>query len=72
MRYPWIKRLLANDLLDSGRVMARFARDLLDRLAADGRALPLAWRVKETRGAIGFAEQRPVRSCPLGWCRSCG
>jgi len=23
-----------------------------------GRALPLAWRVKETRGAIGFAEQR--------------
>src|SRR4051794_7964351 len=23
-----------------------------------GRALPLAWRVKETQGAIGFAEQR--------------
>jgi hypothetical protein len=25
-----------------------------------GRALPLAWRVKETQGAIGFAEQREV------------
>jgi hypothetical protein len=23
-----------------------------------GRALPLSWRIKETRGAIGFAEQR--------------
>ena len=34
-----------------------------------GRALPLAWRVKQTRGAIGFAEQRPAlghRSDGLG------
>ncbi len=78
MRYQWIKRLLANDLVDSDRVMAPFARDLLDRLATSGRtivlmidqtqaterhqvvmvavrvggrALPLAWRVKQTRGA---------------------
>ena len=85
MRYQWIKRLLANDLVDSDAVMAPFARDLLDRLATagrtivlmidqtqaterhqvvmvavrvGGRALPLAWRVKQTRGAIGFAEQR--------------
>lgn len=87
MRYQWIKRLLANGLVDSDAVMAPFARDLLDRLAGfgrtivlmidqtqaterhqvvmvavrvGGRALPLAWRVKETRGAIGFAEQRPA------------
>src|SRR4029078_2746986 len=27
-------------------------------LRVGGRALPLAWRVKKTQGAIGFAEQR--------------
>src|SRR5689334_539947 len=27
-------------------------------LRVGGRALPLAWRVKKTSGAIGFAEQR--------------
>ena len=38
MRYQWIKRLLANDLVDSDAVMAPFARDLLDRLATAGRS----------------------------------
>lgn len=93
MRYQWIKRLLANDLVDSDAVMAPFARDLLDRLAAGGRtvvlmidqtqaterhqlvmvtvrvggrALPLAWRVKRTHGAIGFAERRPALDAVAG------
>jgi Transposase DDE domain len=85
MRYQWIKRLLANALVDSDAVMAPYGREMLARLAGGGarlvllidqtqaterhqavmvavrvggRALPLAWRVKETQGAIGFAEQR--------------
>ena len=41
MRYQWIKRLLANDLVDSDAVMAPFARDLLDRLATAGRTIVL-------------------------------
>ena len=98
MRYQWIKRLLANDLVASDAVMAPYGREVLARVAASGqsivlaidqtkatelhqavmvavrvggRALPLAWRVKETQGAIGFAEQREaldavVRLLPEG------
>jgi len=85
MRYQWISRLLANPLIDTGEVMAPFAREVLARARAQahtlvliidqsqvnathqmvmvsrrvgGRAVPLAWQVKNTHGAIGFAEQR--------------
>ena len=85
MRYQWISRLLGNELIEVDAVMAPYAREVLARLASDGRtvvlmidqtraterhqvvmvaargggrALPLAWRVKATGGAIGFAEQR--------------
>ena len=85
MRYQWISRLLGNERVEVDAVMAPYARELLARLAADGRtvvlmidqtraterhqlvmaaarvggrALPLAWRVKATEGAIGFPEQR--------------
>jgi hypothetical protein len=85
MRYQWISRLLGNELIEVDAVMAPYGREILARLAADGRklvlmidqtqatawhqvvmvavriggrALPLAWRVKATQGAIGFAEQR--------------
>jgi hypothetical protein len=85
MRYQWISRLLGNERVGVEAVMAPYGRELLARLAAEGRtivlmidqtraterhqvvmvaarvgarALPLAWRVKETGGAIGFAEQR--------------
>src|SRR4051812_12897088 len=89
MRYQWISRLLANPLIDTGEVMAPFAREVLARASAQahtlvliidqiidqsqvnathqmvmvslrvgGRALRLAWQVKNTQGAIGFAEQR--------------
>ncbi len=30
-----------------------------------GRALPLSWRIKETKGAIGFAEQRAALEAVL-------
>src|SRR5215210_5376358 len=82
-RYQWIERFLANARVVSDAVMARYGREVLARLSAQGqtvvllidqtkvserhqvvmvavrlggRALPLAWRVKETQGAIGFAE----------------
>jgi Transposase DDE domain len=85
MRYQWISRLLGNELIDTDRVMAPFASEVLQRAAAHGRrviliidqskandtqqaivvavrvggrSLPVAWRVKETEGAIGFAEQK--------------
>jgi hypothetical protein len=85
MRYQWISRLLGNELIDTDRVMAPFASEVVQRAAAHGRrliliidqskanetqqaivvavraggrSLPIAWRVKETEGAIGFAEQR--------------
>jgi hypothetical protein len=85
MRYQWISRLLGNELIEVDAVMAPYGRELLARLAAEGRtivlmidqtraterhqvvmvaarvggrALPLAWRVKATEGAVGFPEQR--------------
>jgi hypothetical protein len=93
MRYQWISRLLGNPLIDADAVMAPYGRELLARLAADGRrvvlmidqtraterhqvvmvaarvggrALPLAWRVKATPGAIGFAEQRAALAAVAG------
>ena len=93
MRYQWISRLLGNPLIEVDAVMAPYAREVLARLAADGRrvvpiidqtqaterhqlvmvaarvggrALPLAWRVKTTQGAIGFAEQRAALEVVAG------
>ncbi len=85
MRYQWISRVLGNDLIRVDEVMAPFAREVLERSGAGGRAivvmidqskvneahqmvmvslrvgeraLPLAWRMKKTQGAIGFREQK--------------
>jgi hypothetical protein len=93
MRYQWISRLLGNELIGVDAVMAPHGREVLARLAEDGRrivlmidqtraterhqvvrvaarvggrALPLAWRVKETGGAIGFAEQREALEAVAG------
>jgi hypothetical protein len=91
MRYQWISRLLGNELIDTDRVMAPFASEVLQRAAAHGRliliidqskandtqqaiviavrvggrSLPVSWRVKETEGAIGFAEQRAALETAL-------
>src|SRR4051812_38638099 len=93
MRYQWISRLLGNTLVEVDAVMAPYGRELLARLAADGRtvvlmidqtrvsarpqavmvaarvggrALPLAWRVEATAGAIGFPEQREALEAVAG------
>jgi hypothetical protein len=93
MRYQWISRLLGNPLIDADAVMAPYGRELLARLAAEGRtvvlmidqtratarhqavmvaarvggrALPLAWRVRTTQGAIGFDEQRGALEAVAG------
>ena len=85
MRYQWISRVLGNDLIRVDEVMAPFAREVLERSGAGGRAivmmidqskvndahqmvmvslrvgeraLPLAWRMKKTQGAIGFSTQK--------------
>ena len=92
MRYQWISRLLGNELIDTDRVMAPFAGEVLhnasrggqqivliiDQSKANdtqqaivvavrvgGRSLPIAWRVKETEGAIGFAEQKAALETAL-------
>src|SRR3954447_17872939 len=94
MRYPWIIRLLGNPLVISDEVMEPFAREVLERAAADGeplslildqskmsdrhqvlmlavrwggRALPLAWRVEATEGAIGFDTQRALLEAVVPW-----
>ena len=92
MRYQWISRLLGNELIDTDRVMAPFAAEVLrnasrggqqlvliiDQSKANdtqqaivvavrvgGRSLPVSWRVKETEGAIGFAEQKAALETAL-------
>jgi hypothetical protein len=94
MRYQWIIRLLGNPLVISDAIMEPFAREVLERAAADGeplslildqskmsdrhqvlmlavrwgeRALPLAWRVEETDGAIGFDTQRALLEAVARW-----
>ena len=39
MRYQWISRVLGNDLIDVGAVMAPFAREVLTRSAEGGRTI---------------------------------
>ena len=53
-------------LPDQGEVSARH-RMLALSVRAGGRALPPAWRVRETRGAIGFAEQREPIARVAAW-----
>jgi hypothetical protein len=93
MRHQRLSRLLGNPLIDADAVRAPYGREVLARLAADGRRvvlimdqtqaterhqlvmvaarvggrdLPLAWRVKTTQGAIGFAEQRAASEAVAG------
>jgi hypothetical protein len=96
MRYQWISRLLGNELIDIGAVMAPFAREILGRASASQsvvvmidqskvndahqmvmvslrfgeRALPLAWSMKKTQGAIGFADYRAALEAVAGWLPS--
>src|SRR4051794_26766213 len=49
MRYQWISRLLGNPLIDADAVMAPYGRELLARLAAEGRTVVLM--IDQTRAA---------------------
>jgi len=53
-------------LLDQSKVSARHQMLVLSVRVGE-RALPLAWRVRETRGSIGFVEQRELLTLVAGW-----
>jgi hypothetical protein len=53
-------------LLDQSKVSAGHQM-LMVSVRAGERALPLAWRVRRTRGSIGFAEQRELLALVAGW-----
>ena len=53
-------------ILDQSKVSARHQMLVLSVRVGE-RALPLAWRIRETRGSIGFVEQRELLTLVAGW-----
>jgi hypothetical protein len=53
-------------ILDQSRVSVRHQMLMLSVRVGE-RALPLAWRARETQGSIGFAEQRELLTLVAGW-----
>jgi hypothetical protein len=53
-------------ILDQSKVSA-WHQMLVLSVRVGERALPLAWRVRETRGSIGFAEQRELLTLVARW-----
>jgi hypothetical protein len=73
MRYQWISRLLGNELIDTDRVMAPFASEVVQRAAAHGRRLILIIgqsKANETQQAIVVAVRAGDRSLPIASWRS--
>lgn len=70
MRYQWISRLLGNELIDVGWVMAPYAREVLRRASEGGQALLLIvdqTKVNDTHQAVMVAVRVGGRSLPLTW-----
>ena len=70
MRYQWISRLLGNPLLDADAVMAPYAREVLARLAADGRRVVLIidqTQATERHQLVMVAARVGGRALPLVW-----
>src|SRR3954463_12020275 len=70
MRYQWISRLLGNELIDVDAVMAPYAREVLARLAADGRRVVLMidqTRATERHQVVMVAARVGGRALPLAW-----
>lgn len=70
MRYQWIKRLLANGLVDSDTVMAPFCREMLERLSARGETLVLIidqTQATELHQVVMVAVRVGGRALPLAW-----
>jgi hypothetical protein len=63
MRYRWIARLLGNEHIDAGAIMAPFAGEILQRASVDGQRLGLI--IDQTQGR---ADGRPFlrQSCRNG------
>src|SRR4051794_41693094 len=70
MRYQWISRLLGNALVEVDAVMAPYAREVLARLAADGRTVVLMidqTRATERHQVVMVAARVGGRALPLAW-----
>ena len=70
MRYQWISRVLMNPLIEPDAVMAPFARDVLSRLAADGRPLVLIMdqsKLNDRHQVLMLAVRFGERALPLLW-----
>src|SRR4051812_22981757 len=70
MRYQWISRLLGNRLIEVDAVMAPYAREVLARLAADGRTVVLMidqTRATERHQVVMVAARGGGRALPLAW-----
>src|SRR4051794_16421295 len=70
MRYQWISRLLGNELIEVDAVMAPYAREVLARLAADGRTVVLMidqTRATERHQVVMVAARVGGRALPLAW-----
>jgi hypothetical protein len=70
MRYQWISRLLGNRLIEVDAVMAPYAREVLARLAADGRTVVLMidqTRATERHQVVMVAARMGGHALPLAW-----
>src|SRR4051812_16372305 len=70
MRYQWISRLLGDRLIEVDAVMAPYAREVLARLAADGRTVVLMidqTRATERHQVVMVAARVGGRALPLAW-----
>ena len=70
MRYQWIIRLLGNPLVISDEVMEPFAREVLERAAADGEPLSLILdqsKMSDRHQVLMLAVRWGERALPLAW-----
>src|SRR4051794_27709740 len=70
MRYQWISRLLGNALIEVDAVMAPYAREVLARLAAEGRTVVLMidqTRATERHQVVMVAARVGGRALPSAW-----
>ena len=70
MRYQWIARFLANPLVDPDKIMAPFARQVLERLAGGGEPLALILdqsTISDRHQVLMLAVRFGDRALPLAW-----
>lgn len=70
MRYQWIARVLMNRLIDPDAVMAPFAREVMSRLADEGRPLALILdqsKLSDRHQVLMLAVRYGERALPVLW-----